>query len=248
MIQNTKNTRALLVLTSPHHVEVKILASTSDGTQSSSFILRFIFYVKHHRAHHTFVDTHADPQNIRRGFWFPLIGWKLVKEHPEYKKKVKTLQYKDVINDPVVWFQKKFFAPLVLIFALIIPTLIPYYCWNENLWDSFLIAGLGKSFWVITVHGILNSVSHMNGQRPYSPQISARENLLMSILCSGEGWHNFHHVFPYDYALSEFGQMFNLGKSFIDLMAATGQAYDRRRASPEYVTRVKNQNITRGYN
>ncbi|XP_074604322.1 stearoyl-CoA desaturase 5-like [Brevipalpus obovatus] len=201
------------------------------------------FFVKHHRAHHVFLDTHADPQNVKRGFWFSQIGWRLVRARPEYREKVKTLQYTDVLSDPVVKFQKIFFVPLVLIFAFIIPTLIPYYCWGENLLDSFLAAGCGKSFAVITVHGMLGSVSHMYGQRPYSKKVSARENLLMSIIASGEGWHNFHHIFPYDYALSEFGQKFNVGKLFIDLMALTGQAYGMRRASPEYIDKMKNQNL-----
>lgn len=64
------------------------------------------FFVKHHRAHHVFLDTHADPQNSKRGFWFSQLGWRLVKERPEYKEKVKTLEYNDVLSDPVVRFQK----------------------------------------------------------------------------------------------------------------------------------------------
>lgn len=81
----------------------------------------------------------------------------------------------------------------------------------------------------------------MWGHRPYSKKVTARDNVIMSILASGEGYHNFHHVFPYDYALSEFGSRYNLGKLFIDLMARLGQAYDLRRASEEYVRKVQSQ-------
>lgn len=53
-----------------------------------------------------FLDTHADPQNSKRGFWFSQLGWRLIKERPEYVEKVQTLQYTDVLCDPVVKFQK----------------------------------------------------------------------------------------------------------------------------------------------
>lgn len=43
----------------------------------------------------------------------------------------------------------------------------------------------------------------------------------------GEGYHNYHHAFPWDYRGSEFGRMyFNSTTVFIDLMAKIGWAYD----------------------
>ncbi len=49
----------------------------------------------------------------------------------------------------------------------------------------------------------------------------------------GEGWHNFHHSFPYDYAAGEWGidsGVWNPTKLFLDLMAALGLVTDRKRA------------------
>lgn len=124
-----------------------------------------------------------------------------------------------------------------------IPTFIPYYFWGENLLDAFLICGCTKSAAVIAVHGLLGSVSHMYGQRRYNKSISARDIGLMSVIAAGEGYHNFHHTFPYDYSVSEFGQTFNISKLFIDFFALFGQAYDLRRASPEYIKKVKERNL-----
>jgi len=28
---------------------------------------------------------------------------------------------------------------------------------------------------------------------------------IVSLLAMGEGWHNYHHVFPWDYKTGEFG-------------------------------------------
>lgn len=54
-----------------------------------------------------------------------------------------------------------------------------------------------------------------------------------SFLTAGEGWHNYHHTFPYDYRASEFGcsQQWNLSKLFIDFFAWIGWVYDLRTAS-----------------
>lgn len=48
----------------------------------------------------------------------------------------------------------------------------------------------------------------------------------MGIACFGEGWHNYHHVFPWDYKtseLSKYGYNFTIG--FIDLFAKIGKIF-----------------------
>lgn len=52
---------------------------------------------------------------------------------------------------------------------------------------------------------------------------------------TGEGFHNFHHTFPFDYAASEFGLRFNPTTCFIDLMCWLGLASNRKRATPEMI-------------
>jgi stearoyl-CoA desaturase (delta-9 desaturase) len=57
----------------------------------------------------------------------------------------------------------------------------------------------------------------------------------------GEGFHNYHHVFPMDYNTSEFGWHVNITSLTIDLMALIGQVYDRKKMSHEAVFRRKNR-------
>lgn len=52
-----------------------------------------------------------------------------------------------------------------------------------------------------------------------------------SICLPGEGFHNYHHTFPYDYSASEFGLNFNPTTWFIDIMCWLGLATDRKRAT-----------------
>lgn len=64
------------------------------------------------------------------------------------------------------------------------------------------------------------------------------ENVAVSIAALGEGWHNYHHVFPWDYKTGELGNYsFNLTTGFIDAFARIGWAYDRKFVSPEMIHR-----------
>ncbi|XP_050508836.1 acyl-CoA Delta-9 desaturase-like isoform X2 [Diabrotica virgifera virgifera] len=66
--------------------------------------------------------------------------------------------------------------------------------------------------------------------------IKPAENPTVSILTWGEGWHNYHHTFPWDYKAAELGNYrMNPSTGFLDLMAYLGQAYDLKTASPEMV-------------
>ncbi|KAI4459857.1 acyl-coa desaturase [Holotrichia oblita] len=84
------------------------------------------------------------------------------------------------------------------------------------------------------------NVAHLWGQKPYDRYINSVENLAVSVAALGEGWHNFHHVFPWDYKTGEFGTRCNLSTQFIDFFAWLGWAYDLKSATPEVIhNRVK---------
>lgn len=58
----------------------------------------------------------------------------------------------------------------------------------------------------------------------FKRNISPTDTAAMGIACFGEGWHNYHHVFPWDYKtseLSKYGYNFTIG--FIDLFAKIGR-------------------------
>merc|ERR1711972_642566 len=79
----------------------------------------------------------------------------------------------------------------------------------------------------------VNSIAHFFGEATYDPAASPRESMATAILTNGEGWHSYHHKYPYDYAASEFGitSQFNPSKLFIDICARLGLVWDRKRAT-----------------
>ena len=62
------------------------------------------------------------------------------------------------------------------------------------------------------------------------------ENKWVSFATLGEGWHNYHHTFPYDYRAAEIGGgRFNVTTNIIDLFAKIGWAYDLKAPSEELI-------------
>ena len=57
--------------------------------------------------HHKYSETHADPHNATRGFFFAHIGWLLVRKHELVKAKGKAIDLSDIESDRVLMFQKK---------------------------------------------------------------------------------------------------------------------------------------------
>ena len=68
--------------------------------------------------------------------------------------------------------------------------------------------------------------------------ISPTENFAVSMAALGEGWHNYHHVFPYDYKTTELGRYsLNPTTAFIDFFVWLGWAYDCKTVSEEMIQR-----------
>lgn len=66
--------------------------------------------------------------------------------------------------------------------------------------------------------------------------INPSENRGVALFALGEGWHNYHHVFPWDYKTAEFGNYrLNFTTAFIDFFARIGWAYDLKSVSDDMV-------------
>ncbi|KAJ7324462.1 hypothetical protein JRQ81_017482 [Phrynocephalus forsythii] len=192
-------------------------------------------WARDHRGHHKFSETDADPHNATRGFFFSHVGWLLVRKHPDVIEKGKKLDLSDLKADKVVMFQRRFYKPSVLIMCFIVPSVVPWYFWGESLYNSFFIAAILRYTMILNATWLVNSAAHMYGNRPYDRNINPRENHLVVFGALGEGFHNYHHTFPFDYSTSEFGLKWNFTTAFIDLMCYLGLASDTKRASKDII-------------
>nr|XP_057915267.1 stearoyl-CoA desaturase b [Doryrhamphus excisus] len=192
-------------------------------------------WARDHRVHHKFSETDADPHNAKRGFFFAHIGWLLVRKHPDVIAKGRKVDLSDLEADYVVMVQRRHYQLSVVILCFLVPTLVPWYLWGESLLVGYLLPGLLRYTMVLNATWLVNSAAHMWGNRPYDRNINPRENSLVAFSALGEGFHNFHHTFPFDYATSEFGCRLNPTTAFIDLMCLLGLASERKTVSKEMV-------------
>lgn len=195
-------------------------------------------WVRDHRVHHKYTDTNADPHNSTRGFFFSHIGWLLVRKHPDVITKGKGLSLDDLHQDKIVMFQHKHKYLFMAIFTFVLPSVIPWYYWNESLMSSYLI-NVFRYCCVLHATWAVNSFAHMFGDKPYDKSINPSENSWVAFFAAGEGFHNYHHVFPSDYSTSEYGFKLNMTSVFIKLMQKCGCASDLKEISPQMIAARK---------
>lgn len=123
--------------------------------------------------------------------------------------------------------------------CFVVPTVVPWYFWGESLWNGFFLASIFRYVLTLNATWLVNSAAHMWGNRPYDKNINPAENCGVAFGAVGEGFHNYHHVFPQDYGTSEYGWHLNITTAFIDFFAYFGQAFDRKKISADAVERRK---------
>lgn len=208
-------------------LRVFLMLSNSIANQGSIWN-----WARDHRVHHKHSETNADPHNARRGFFFSHMGWLFVKKHSAVIEAGKSLNFDDLLEDSVVMFQKRLDPWLALFMCFVFPAIVSR-SWGEDFWNSFFVAGSLRYVIVLHITWSVNSFAHFFGDHPYDPKSWPAENPWVSLFSLGEGWHNWHHKYPFDYAASEFGidKQFNPTKLFIDTCCWFGLASDRKRAT-----------------
>ena len=147
-----------------------------------------------HRLHHRYTDTEHDPYDATKGFWHSHLGWMFTK--PEYTR-LKWIDKSDLIADPIVRFQHKYYPELTILVGFVLPTALGY-IWGDAL-GGFLYGGYLSRILIWHCTWFINSLAHTWGEQEYSIENTSRGNLLLALLTFGEGHHNYHHEFPRDY-------------------------------------------------
>jgi len=205
-----------------------LMLATAVANQGSIF-----HWARDHRLHHKHSDTEADPHNALRGIFYSHLGWLLVKKHPLVRAAGKEIPVDDLLADPLVRFQLKCDPWFNFFICFVAPTLVASHFWGESAFTAFTVAGAFRYIFTLHCTWMVNSAAHFFGCRPYDPKMKPAENIFVTIFAFGEGWHNWHHKFPYDYSASEYGasRQFNPTRVLIDFMACCGQVSDRKRAT-----------------
>ena len=178
-----------------------------------------------HRSHHRHVDDeYDDPYSSRRGFWFSHMGW-MLRKYPSGQYDYKNIP--DLKKDKLLALQHKYYGFWVIATNVVILAMIGWI--TGDMLGTFLVAGLLRL--VLTHHFtfFINSLCHMFGTRPYTDENTARDNGLLAIVTWGEGYHNYHHYFQYDYRNGVKWWQYDPTKWIIGLLAKVGLASNLKR-------------------
>lgn len=201
-------------------VRIFLLIGATLATQSSAFD-----WCSGHRDHHRYVDDiYEDPYSAKRGFWFSHMGW-MLKNYPSSVHDFKNIP--DLTSQKMLRIQHDHYGLWVVVTNIGLPALFGWMV--GDVWGALVLAGLLRL--VLSHHFtfFINSLAHMWGSQPYTDENTARDNPWLAIFTWGEGYHNYHHIFQYDYRNGVKWWQYDPTKWLIAGLAKLGLASNLRR-------------------
>ena len=214
------------------HPAVQFIAMLCGSAALQNTILK---WSSDHRIHHNKLDTNEDPYSITKGFFHAHIGW-VVESKPTEIKGVHDLE-----KNPIVMFQQKYYWPIAIGLSFILPMGIGALIGRPLgglLWGGFLRVTLVHHFTFF-----INSLCHFVGKRPFEPESTARDAWWVAFLTFGEGFHNFHHKFQWDYRNGIRWYDFDPGKWAIKFLSYFGLTTDLRKVEEYQILKARFQGL-----
>jgi len=184
-----------------------------------------LFWASGHRTHHQHVDdVDHDPYSAKRGFWYSHLGW-MLRNYPSGEANYKNAP--DLLNDRMVMFQHNYYVPLLLLTNIGFTAAIGWAV--GDIGGVMLMAGLVRMVLGHHITFFINSLAHMFGKQPYTDENTARDNVWLALITWGEGYHNYHHIFQYDYRNGVKWWQFDPTKWLVSSLSKVGLTYNLKR-------------------
>ena len=215
------------------HISVRIVLAIGGAMALQNSILH---WSSDHRVHHRHVDDNdKDPYSARKGLWFAHMGW-MLREYQSHRYDDYS-NCRDLQKDPVVMWQHNYYLPIVLVANFGITGLLGWM--NGDVISMILFAGVFRLFMVHHVTFFINSLAHFWGSQPYTDKNTARDNGILAFFTFGEGYHNYHHIFEYDYRNGIYWWQFDPTKWLIRGLSFVGLTTNLRRVPEERIEKAR---------
>lgn len=191
-----------------------------------------LMWASEHRRHHKHVDDDDDPYCISKGFFHAHIGWLIFKLQPAPPYD----NIADLQKDKLICWQDRHVQTIGVLVSFVFPALLGFWWdgWPGAL-GAFLIAGVARIVVLQHCTFLINSACHTIGRQPYSTKCSARDSLFLALFTFGEGYHNYHHEFQYDYRNGVKPWQFDPTKWIIWTLSKLGLVRSLRRVPAEKI-------------
>lgn len=186
-----------------------------------------------HRRHHAFTDRDEDPYSIAKGFWWAHMGWIFFRD-PENPRGGNV---RDLESDPLVRLQHRFYVTVATLAGAGVPLALGFLLGDP--WGGLILGCFARLVFQIHATSCVNSVAHTIGRQPYSDRDSSRDSFVTALVSMGEGYHNFHHAFPYDYRNGVRAWHFDPSKWLIRALSLVRLARDLVRTPQETILKSR---------
>jgi fatty-acid desaturase len=194
-------------------------------------------WVAVHRRHHEHSDRQEDPHSPLVNFLWGHVGWMLVENRDLVRLGIYERYAKDILRDPFYRrLERTLLYPIIVLSS----------------WAVFFLGGIAVSLlsggsaaeaarfgvslliWGVFVRTVVvwhitwsvNSAAHLWGYRNYETDEQSRNNWVVAILTSGEGWHNNHHADPRSARHGHRRSEIDLVFAFIRVLESVGLAWN----------------------
>jgi stearoyl-CoA desaturase (delta-9 desaturase) len=164
-------------------------------------------WVATHRLHHNDSDVSTDPHSPLVSFFWSHVGWLLV-ENRDVRRFLAYERYaRDVLRDPFYLRLQRNVWPVWIYlghaFLYFLAGISAGFLMSHT-WAAAWQFGLSVVVWGVFLRTVcvwhitwsVNSLAHLYGYRNHETDENSRNNWIVALLTSGEGWHNNHHVDP----------------------------------------------------
>jgi stearoyl-CoA desaturase (delta-9 desaturase) len=179
-----------------------------------------------HRAHHAGTDTDTDPHAITRGAWHAHMGWLFRRREAS----ADVTRLGDLWSVRSIRWQHRWYAAIAVGGGLVLPAVVAT-AWGDPI-GGLLVVGFLRAAVLLQATFCVNSMAHLVGRRTYDERASARNSTLTALVTFGEGYHSYHHRFPFDFRNGIRWWQYDPSKWLITGLAKLRLATDLRRASP----------------
>jgi fatty-acid desaturase len=165
-------------------------------------------WVATHRLHHANSDKVDDPHSPLVTFLWGHLGWLILWNARTHNTHTLQKYAHNILADPFYMYLEK--HRMIEVWIYLAHAALYFAAGAAAGWwagaDAAGAAWFGLSLvvWGVLVRTVMvwhitwsvNSLTHLFGYRSYDTKDNSRNNWLVAVLASGEGWHNNHHYDP----------------------------------------------------
>jgi stearoyl-CoA desaturase (delta-9 desaturase) len=198
-------------------------------------------WVATHRLHHHRADDRPDPHSPMVSLFWSYMGWLFI-ENTDLRRGVAYDRYaRDIVRDKFYRWIERAVVWITLAQSLVyfvVGSLIELAMGGTI--DEALQFGASVWLWGVIIRTLLvwhitwcgNSFPHLFGYRNYETSDNSRNNALVAIITSGEGWHNNHHADPNSASNQRHWWEIDLTYLLLRLLVLLGLAWDVQLPKP----------------